>query len=179
MKPSFRRVVEGGIVDSPMEMPLKWKFWRNLDLITSSSVLESFDLSHSDKGYCMLCITDNRRHTCEIVHHGFFLFRQEVVVTPRGACVNMLLCISFYFILFLVSPFRVIHLLLLLLFSDKNRRLIRWEDDDVTVACQQLGYSSGEAMSMAYYVRGTRPILLDNVECNGDETRIADCSHNE
>ena len=56
--------------------------------------------------------------------------------------------------------------------------LFRWEDKDATVVCQQLGYSSGEAVSMAHFGRGIGPILLDNVECNGDETRIADCSHN-
>ena len=45
MTPRFRMVGEGDTMDSPMEIFLKWKFWRNLDLITSISVLESFNLS--------------------------------------------------------------------------------------------------------------------------------------
>ena len=53
-----------------------------------------------------------------------------------------------------------------------------WDDNDATVICKQLGYSRGSARASAYFGEGSGLILLDNVNCNGRESRIFDCSHN-
>ena len=65
-----------------------------------------------------------------------------------------------------------------------------WDLTDGTVVCQQLGYP--RALSVyhsAFYGEGTGPILMDNVQCRGDESRldncafkgwaITDCTHND
>ena len=55
----------------------------------------------------------------------------------------------------------------------------RWGDLDAHVVCRQLGMTRGEAAVNAEFGQGTGPILLDSVDCNGDELFIADCSHDD
>ena len=54
-----------------------------------------------------------------------------------------------------------------------------WDINDATVACNELGYPGGAvaAYNEAYYGPGSGSILLDNVECRGDENRLIDCTH--
>ena len=53
-----------------------------------------------------------------------------------------------------------------------------WDDLDATVVCRQLGYKSGVARKSGQFGLGTGPIWLDNVNCQGTEKSIADCTHN-
>ena len=39
------------------------------------------------------------------------------------------------------------------------------------------GYQGGVFYSNAYYGKGTGSIFLDNIQCNGTEDRLIDCSH--
>ncbi|XP_069120538.1 scavenger receptor cysteine-rich domain-containing protein DMBT1-like [Argopecten irradians] len=50
-----------------------------------------------------------------------------------------------------------------------------WDERDARVVCRQLGYSSGVARSNAYFGRGEEPTWLDDVRCDGNETRIQEC----
>ncbi|XP_038067599.1 deleted in malignant brain tumors 1 protein-like isoform X2 [Patiria miniata] len=54
-----------------------------------------------------------------------------------------------------------------------------WDIDDATVVCRQLGFPSAiRALSAAdEFPVGEGPIFLDDVECSGDESTLADCSH--
>ena len=52
---------------------------------------------------------------------------------------------------------------------------VGWDSTDATVACKQLGYQYGEAISGGYYGEGTGDIALANVSCSGRETRLSDC----
>ena len=72
-----------------------------------------------------------------------------------------------------------------------------WGTDDAAVVCASLGYSRASmliysaagivlcdciildaiAQSFAFFGRGTGPIYLDNVQCNGDEASIQFCTH--
>eukprot|EP00731_Ephydatia_muelleri_P028213 Em0019g1086a len=52
-----------------------------------------------------------------------------------------------------------------------------WDNTDATVACRQLGYGSGVALSFAYYGQGTGFIWLDDVGCVGTEARLWDCAN--
>ena len=59
-----------------------------------------------------------------------------------------------------------------------------WDVNDAQVVCRQLGYSVDGAIS---YVRvgippfgaGSGLIRLDNVECNGNESSLFECSRND
>ena len=53
-----------------------------------------------------------------------------------------------------------------------------WDSNDTAVVCRQLGYSSGESRSRAYFGRGSGPIWMDNVECGGSESSLDQCRFN-
>ena len=54
-----------------------------------------------------------------------------------------------------------------------------WDNNDADVVCRQVGdYSSGTALSLAYFGQGTGEIWLDDVSCTGSESELLDCSHN-
>ena len=56
----------------------------------------------------------------------------------------------------------------------------RWDINDATVACRQLGYPGAEAALFTFnVVDGSGPILLDDVQCLGTESRLLDCTHRE
>lgn len=51
-----------------------------------------------------------------------------------------------------------------------------WTDDEAEVACRQLGFEGFEANFLrAEMGQGTGPIWMDNVNCAGADTRLADC----
>ena len=50
-----------------------------------------------------------------------------------------------------------------------------WDDNDASVVCKQLGYSGGSARSNAFYGEGVGIILLDDVECVGNELTLFNC----
>ena len=52
-----------------------------------------------------------------------------------------------------------------------------WGAPDAQVACRQLGHSptGAVALTLGNVVDGTGPILLDNVNCAGTESRLVDC----
>ena len=53
-----------------------------------------------------------------------------------------------------------------------------WDINDATVACQQLGHLRAvNALGGSYFGEGSGPIWYDNVDCVGNETNIAQCSH--
>ena len=51
----------------------------------------------------------------------------------------------------------------------------RFVDDDAGVVCRQLGYTGGEARTRAAFGEGTGRIWMDDVQCAGGESRLADC----
>ncbi|XP_071492289.1 scavenger receptor cysteine-rich domain-containing protein DMBT1-like [Diadema antillarum] len=55
-----------------------------------------------------------------------------------------------------------------------------WDDNDAQVVCRQLGYitTNAKAMSRGTYGQGWGPIFLDNVDCNGWEPSLSNCSSN-
>ena len=54
-----------------------------------------------------------------------------------------------------------------------------WNILNARVVCRQLGYPDAmTAQSSAHYGQGTGPILLDNVQCSGNESDILSCVHN-
>ena len=55
-----------------------------------------------------------------------------------------------------------------------------WDFLDARVVCRQLGYPDAvTALGSAQYGEGTVPVLLDNVNCVGDELNLITCGHNE
>ena len=52
----------------------------------------------------------------------------------------------------------------------------RWDTLDAKVVCRQLGYSGGTSYGAAQFGQGSGRIWLDNVYCDGSESRLADCS---
>ena len=55
---------------------------------------------------------------------------------------------------------------------------ILWDRKDAQVVCRQLGFVGvNNTRGWGYYGEGSGPILLDDVECSGDESFIWDCDH--
>jgi hypothetical protein len=53
-----------------------------------------------------------------------------------------------------------------------------WDITGGNVVCRHLGFTGAFAVrNQAYYGRGSGPIFLDNVQCNGNESYIWDCSY--
>ena len=54
-----------------------------------------------------------------------------------------------------------------------------WNIEDANVACRQLGFGSAAltAHQSAYFGQGTGQILLDELDCNGTEASLLQCTH--
>ena len=54
----------------------------------------------------------------------------------------------------------------------------RWDLNDAQVVCRQLGFGTAiVARGRGYYGRGSGEIWLDELNCNGTESTIDNCSH--
>ncbi|NXT00738.1 NETR protein, partial [Jacana jacana] len=52
----------------------------------------------------------------------------------------------------------------------------QWDDADAEVVCRQLGLGGvAKAWSQAYFGEGSGPVLLDEVQCTGNELSIEQC----
>ena len=52
-----------------------------------------------------------------------------------------------------------------------------WDNNDASVVCRQLGfYNGGKALINLEYGEGTGEILMNEVNCNGSESKIINCS---
>lgn len=55
-----------------------------------------------------------------------------------------------------------------------------WDINDASVVCTQLGFSGAQASyGLAYFGEGSAPILLDDVNCVGNEKSLIDCNKND
>ena len=53
-----------------------------------------------------------------------------------------------------------------------------WDHTDASVVCRYLGFGSiGTAIGSARFGQGSGSILLDNVTCIGNESKLASCGH--
>ena len=53
-----------------------------------------------------------------------------------------------------------------------------WDIRDASVVCRQLNYSGASAApTHSFFGPGSGPIHFDNMDCTGNETRLADCLH--
>ncbi|NXU16318.1 NETR protein, partial [Pardalotus punctatus] len=56
----------------------------------------------------------------------------------------------------------------------------QWDDRDAEVVCRQLGLSGiPKALSWAHYGQGSGPILLDEVQCSGNELSLDQCKKSD
>ncbi|XP_067101616.1 LOW QUALITY PROTEIN: neurotrypsin [Osmerus mordax] len=56
----------------------------------------------------------------------------------------------------------------------------QWDDRDAEVVCRQLGFSGvAKAWSWAHFGQGSGPILLDAVQCTGNELSLEQCVHGD
>ena len=54
----------------------------------------------------------------------------------------------------------------------------KWQKKEGQVVCRQLGFvGAWRRRKRAYYGQGSGPILLDNVQCSGEESFIWNCDH--
>ena len=54
-----------------------------------------------------------------------------------------------------------------------------WGISDAGVVCRQLGYTGATgAPGSAFFGQGVDPIWYDQVECNGDENNLTECTSN-
>ena len=56
---------------------------------------------------------------------------------------------------------------------DKN-----WTNNNTQVVCQQLGYEHSWASTDLNVAAGKGPIIMEKVNCDGDEANLLACSHN-
>ncbi|XP_019858294.1 PREDICTED: deleted in malignant brain tumors 1 protein-like [Amphimedon queenslandica] len=52
-----------------------------------------------------------------------------------------------------------------------------WDSTDAGVVCRQLGFDSGISFGSAYFGQGNGSIVLDNVQCDGSESYLTNCTH--
>ena len=53
-----------------------------------------------------------------------------------------------------------------------------WDINDATVVCRQLGYLNAAKAFQGHHVSdGSGKIWLDDVNCNGNEENLSNCSH--
>lgn len=53
-----------------------------------------------------------------------------------------------------------------------------WDISDARVVCRSVGYAdASSALSSAHFGQGSGQILLDDVNCGGQELSIESCSH--
>lgn len=53
-----------------------------------------------------------------------------------------------------------------------------WNEDNAAVVCKQLGLNGpAEAFSGAFFGEGNGPVWLDDVQCDGSEASLLDCSN--
>ena len=50
-----------------------------------------------------------------------------------------------------------------------------WDDNDANVACRNLGFAGGVAY--LHIMKNRKPILINHVNCNGNESKLADCEY--
>ncbi len=54
-----------------------------------------------------------------------------------------------------------------------------WDINAARVVCRQLGFPDAEnAYQGSHFGRGTGPILLDDLRCDGNESSLFSCPHN-
>lgn len=54
-----------------------------------------------------------------------------------------------------------------------------WGMNDATIVCKQLGYAGVESTHVkSYFGEGKGQIWLDDLNCTGNETNLAQCMHN-
>lgn len=54
-----------------------------------------------------------------------------------------------------------------------------WDLTDARVVCQQLGCGAAlSAPAQSYFDGGTGHVMLDDVQCTGNEAKVWQCTHN-